>query len=265
MLDDLRDAMRHLRRRSGPALVTAAALALGVGSATAVFSVVDGVLLRPLPFPEPERLMRLYESSRETGLLDGPSPLNYLDWTAEARSFAQLAALYARPATLRGDGVPEAVDIAEVAPAFFELLGLPFAAGRGFDAATEVGAVVDEIVARYPVDPTRVGYYGYSLGAMLGVSAVANDDRFRAAVFAAVGTGPLSGPAEGAGSHLPALAGVAVRVVAKAEDELIPSDATDALYAGLPGEKDLVTLPGGHFAVGPDVAAAAAEWLAAKL
>lgn len=64
------------------------------------------------------------------------------------------------------------------------------------------------------------------------------------------------GSADGIGSHLPALADVAVRIIAKAEDELIPSDATAALYAGLPG---------GHFVIGPDVSAAAEEWLLAHL
>ncbi len=131
--------------------------------------------------------------------------------------------------------------------------------------AAEVSAVLDEITARYPLATTGLGYYGYSLGAMLGVPAVASDGRFRAAVFAAVGTGALSGPAEGAGSHLAALGDVAVRVIAKAQDELISGEATAALFAGLPGEKDLVTLPGGHFAVGPEVAGAAEEWLAAHL
>ncbi len=131
--------------------------------------------------------------------------------------------------------------------------------------AAEVSAAIDEIAARYPLATTGLGYYGYSLGAMLGVPAVARDGRFRAAVFAAVGTGTLSGPAEGAGSHLPALGDVAVRIIAKAKDELISSDATEALFAGLPGEKDLVTLPGGHFAIGPDVAGAAEEWLTAHL
>ena len=126
-------------------------------------------------------------------------------------------------------------------------------------------AVIDALAERWPLDADRLGYYGYSLGAMLGVPAVAGDGRFRAAVFAAAGTGPLSGPAEGAGSHLPALAGVAVRVIAKERDEVVSPDATLELYAGLSGERDLVTLPGGHFAIGDDVVAAAEAWLAEKL
>lgn len=139
------------------------------------------------------------------------------------------------------------------------------AAAMAAQFAAEVREVIDALAERYPVDTGRLGYYGYSLGAMLGVPAVAGDGRFRAAVFAAAGTGPLSGPAEGEGSHLAALAGVAVRVIAKERDEVVAADATMELYAGLPGQKDLVTLPGGHFAIGDDVVGSAEEWLAAKL
>ena len=139
------------------------------------------------------------------------------------------------------------------------------AAAMAAQFAGEVAAAVDALAERYPIDVGRLGYYGYSLGAMLGVPAVAGQGRFRAAVFAAAGTGPLSGPAEGEGSHLAGLAEVAVRVVAKERDEVVSADATMELYAGLPGEKDLVTLPGGHFAIGDDVVGAAEEWLAAKL
>ena len=96
-----------------------------------------------------------------------------------------------------------------------------------------------------------LGYYGYSLGAMLGVPAVAGDGRFRAAVFAAAGNG---GAERGGGGRRAAtsagLGDVAVRVIAKERDEVVSPDATMELYAGLPGEKDLVTLPGGHFAIG---------------
>ena len=139
------------------------------------------------------------------------------------------------------------------------------AAAMAAQFAGEVAGAVDALAERYPIDVGRLGYYGYSLGAMLGVPAVAGDGRFRAAVFAAAGTGSLSGTAEGEGSHLAGLADVAVRVIAKQRDEVVSPDATMELYAGLPGERDLVTLPGGHFAVGDDVVGAAAEWLTAKL
>ena len=131
--------------------------------------------------------------------------------------------------------------------------------------AGEVHATVDELLARYPLDADRLGYFGYSLGAMLGVPAVAGDGRFRAAVFAAAGTGGLVGPAEGPESVVPKLAGVAVRVAGKSADELIPLESTQALYHALPGTKDLRWFPGNHFMIGADVIDAAEEWLVEHL
>jgi predicted permease len=143
VLEDLREAWRRLRRPRGTAGITVLVLALGVAAAVSVASVVKEVLLRPLPYPEPERLVRLYESNPDLGRpLDGPSPVDYLDWVAEARSFSHLAAAYTRPATLRGDGVPEAVQVSYVSPAFFELLGAPGSQGRLFDAG-RAGAAID--------------------------------------------------------------------------------------------------------------------------
>jgi predicted esterase len=130
----------------------------------------------------------------------------------------------------------------------------------------EVSAAVDVIASHYPVDATRIAYVGYSLGAMLGVPAVARDGRFRAAAFCLVGEGGgMVGPATGPESVVPQLAAVAVRIVAKTADELIPRERTEALYDALPGEKDIVWLPGGHFEIGNDVIDAAGSWLAAHL
>lgn len=132
--------------------------------------------------------------------------------------------------------------------------------------AREVTATIDHLAAQFPIDMSRLGYVGYSLGAMLGVPAIAADGRFKAAALCLVGEGGgFVGPATGEGSHVPALGNVAIRIVAKTEDELIPRAATEALFAALPGEKDIVWLPGGHFDIGPEVSRSAAEWLAARL
>ncbi|HCU99880.1 MAG: hypothetical protein CL897_06620 [Dehalococcoidia bacterium] len=139
------------------------------------------------------------------------------------------------------------------------------AAAMAAQFAKEVVTTVDLLAERYPIDRERLGYYGYSLGAMLGIPAVSGEHHFRAAVFAAAGTGLLSGPAKGEGSHLAGLRDVAVRIIAKERDEVISLTSTMELYEGLGPEKDLLTLPGGHFAIGNDVAEAAVEWLASKL
>ncbi|MCC6382296.1 MAG: hypothetical protein IT304_07290 [Dehalococcoidia bacterium] len=127
--------------------------------------------------------------------------------------------------------------------------------------ARELKATVDALAARYLVDLGRLGYVGYSMGSMLGLTAVADDGRYRAAAFCLVGEGGLAGPASGPGSAAGRLGTVAVRVVGKLNDELIPRAATQALYDALPGEKDLLWLPGGHFEIGPDVIVAAEQWL----
>ena len=129
----------------------------------------------------------------------------------------------------------------------------------------ELTSVIDAVAARFPVDLTRLGYVGYSMGSMLGLPAVATDGRFRAAAFCLVGEGGLLGAAGAEGSPVRKLGGVAVRIVAKTQDEFFPRAASQALYDALPGEKDLVWLPGGHFEIGPDVVQAAGDWLKARL
>lgn len=131
--------------------------------------------------------------------------------------------------------------------------------------AKEVSAVIDALAERYPVDTGRLGYAAYSMGSMLGVEAVARDGRFKAAALAAVGEGGLAGPATGPDSVVHNLAGVALRIIGKESDELIPREATERLYKALPGEKELAWLPGGHFSMGEDVIATLEEWLLGKL
>lgn len=131
--------------------------------------------------------------------------------------------------------------------------------------ASELSATIDAIAASYPVDLDRLGFVGYSMGSMLGLPAVARDGRFKAAVFCLIGEGGLVGQVREPDSDVSKLAGVAVRIVGKTEDELIPAEATESLFAALPGHKDLVWLPGGHFEIGPDVIRAAGDWLKAHL
>ncbi|GIW14118.1 MAG: hypothetical protein KatS3mg062_1557 [Tepidiforma sp.] len=131
--------------------------------------------------------------------------------------------------------------------------------------ATEVERMLELLPGVLPIDTERLGYVGYSLGSMIGLAAVARSGRFRAAAFCLVGEGGLAGSATGPGSDAAKLGGVAVRVVGKTDDELIPRERTEALFAAIPGEKDLQWLPGGHFEIGPDVVRLAEEWMTAKL
>lgn len=132
--------------------------------------------------------------------------------------------------------------------------------------AREVSAAVTAIAETYAIDMARLAYVGYSLGSMLGIPAVAHDGRFRVAAFCLVGEGGgMVGPAAGEGSVVPKLGNVAVRIVAKEQDELVPREATEALFEALPGTKDIRWIPGGHFEIGPDVTDAASDWLRRNL
>lgn len=127
-------ALRFLRKHRGFAVLIVLCLALGIGANSAIFSVVDAVLLRPLPFPHSERLMVL------TDLHKGPdgqeeeynvSGLNYLTWRDQNRSFERLEAMHARPFTLTGGGDPQQVEGAAVTAGFFGLVGAEMEKGRG--------------------------------------------------------------------------------------------------------------------------------------
>src|SRR5687768_16316214 len=90
---DLRHSARALRRSPAFTIVAVLCLALGTGANAAIFSVVNTVLLRPLPYPQPERLVRLYETMRDqAGWQGSVSFANFIDWRTEAKSFDALAA-----------------------------------------------------------------------------------------------------------------------------------------------------------------------------
>lgn len=131
--------------------------------------------------------------------------------------------------------------------------------------AAEVTTMLDLLAAEFPIDMSRLGFVGYSMGSMLGIPAVARDGRFKAAAFCLVGEGGLAGSADGADSDIAKLGNTAVRIVGKLQDQLIPREKTESLYAALPGEKDLRWCPGTHFEIGPDVIKLAEEWMVQHL
>ena len=89
---DLRYASRQLRNNPGFTVVTILVLALGIGANAAVFSVINAVLLRPLPFPDPDRLVQIWESNASRGRVqETVSPYNFLDWQKQSASLAEMA------------------------------------------------------------------------------------------------------------------------------------------------------------------------------
>ncbi len=131
--NDLRYALRMLARSPSSTAVALFALALGIGANTAIFSVVNGVLLRPLPYPDPDRLVILWETQPSKGIRDFPvSPPDYKDWLDRSRSFDQIAAFREHPSVLTGGALPERLDAASLTPACFQLLGAQTYRGRLF-------------------------------------------------------------------------------------------------------------------------------------
>jgi putative ABC transport system permease protein len=128
LLQDLRFAFRTLLRRPGFTAAAVLTLAVGLGANAAIFSVVDGVLLQPLPFPEPERLSFLTRDG-DVSILDG------VDWRRESRAFESIA-LFLRgwAFDLSGEGTPERVVGSVVEPEFFEVLRTPPLLGRTLNA-----------------------------------------------------------------------------------------------------------------------------------
>lgn len=127
--------------------------------------------------------------------------------------------------------------------------------------AKELSATVDALAETYPLDLGQLAYVGYSLGSMLGLPALAADGRFSTAVLCLIGEGGLAGSVKDDNAPARQLTDVAVRIVGKLSDEFFSRASTEALFDTLPGEKDLLWLPGGHFEIGPDVIQAAEQWL----
>ncbi len=131
---ELRFAIRLLGKQPGFTAIAALTLALGIGANTAIFSVVNALLLRPLPYPHSENLVLLRERSDtfESGSVSYP---NYLDWRAAQRGFTDLALFRRDGANLsgtNGEAVPERVGAARVTYNFFQILGLGPKLGRDF-------------------------------------------------------------------------------------------------------------------------------------
>jgi putative ABC transport system permease protein len=130
---DLIHSFRMIANNAGFAAAAIVSLALGIGATTAIFSVVNGVLLEPLPYRDPERLVRLYEKRVQQGRLrNSVSAPDFTDWKAQNTAFESMAALSGDRFTITGDGEPEIVRGSNVSPEFFRLLGIAPRLGRDF-------------------------------------------------------------------------------------------------------------------------------------
>jgi putative ABC transport system permease protein len=142
MLRDIRLVLRTLARRPMYSAMVLLVLALGIGSTTAVFSVVDAAVFRPLPFPEPDRLAVVWTTNERSGDVRGlVSPADYFDWMDEAGCFERIGAYTEAFFNLTGDGEPERVTGAIASSSLFNTLGVAPIAGRTFLPAEDQGSV----------------------------------------------------------------------------------------------------------------------------
>ena len=134
LLRDLRYAVRVLRQRPGYSMAAIVVLALGIGANTAIFSVVHAVLLRPLPFPDADRLTFVWHTPPPDAFPGmtrfAVSPANFLDWQRQARSFERMGLMAFRPFNITGGGEPESLSGAGVTAGFFQTLGAQPLLGR---------------------------------------------------------------------------------------------------------------------------------------
>lgn len=130
---DLQFALRMMRRSPMFTAAIVLTVALAIGANTAIFSVVNSVMLRPLPYSDPQRLVQIAEKNDKLGIQNfGASVLNFLSWREQQQSFSEIAAIGSVTFTLAGSGDPEQIAGNRVSPALMRILGTPMIAGRAF-------------------------------------------------------------------------------------------------------------------------------------
>jgi putative ABC transport system permease protein len=166
---DLRYGFRSLLRNPGFCAVAILALALGIGPNTAIFTMVNAVLLRPLPLPEPDRVVMIWETNLKRGFDQLPvSAADYLDWKAQSTSFDQMSAAFAIPEygmNVSGSGEPERVSAALASREFLPALGIKTIAGRNFSPGEDrPGGAPAVLISnafwqrRFHSDPSAIGH-----------------------------------------------------------------------------------------------------------
>src|SRR6185503_4280517 len=165
MFQDIQYGLRMLAKNPGFTAIAVLTLSLGIGANTAIFSVVNGVLLRDLPFPESDRIVTLWENNTTDGLeKDDVSPANFIDWRERQKSFEQLAFANPNGFDYVGDSEPITLRASLVSKGFVEVLGCHARQGRVF-APDEYEEGKDKVVVlsyglwqqRFGGDPKIIG------------------------------------------------------------------------------------------------------------
>ena len=172
---DVRYGARLLVKHPGFTSVAMIALALGIGATTAIFSVVNAVLLRPLPYENPERLVQVWENNLPRGWVQDPvSPRNFIDWQGQSRSFEALAAYEYESFTLTGSDASERIGGALVSASLIEVMGTRPALGRGFLSEEDRRGVARVVILSDRLWQRRFG----ARPDVIGQSLILNNESF---------------------------------------------------------------------------------------
>jgi putative ABC transport system permease protein len=207
VLRDARFAMRLLRKSPAFALTAIGVLALGIGATTAIFSVVNAVLLRPLSFKEPERLVMVWER-KPGGGTNVIQTQNFLDWRARNQCFSRISCIYGLSMNLSGEGDPVQVPGMTVTAAFFEIMGVPPVAGRVFNEAEELTGTSAVTVLSYGLWQRRFGGKMSAIGQKIMIGGTATEvigvmppefgfPTMRADLYTLMRINPATAPREG--------------------------------------------------------------------
>jgi hypothetical protein len=149
LLQDIRYGARMLLKNPGVTMIVIIALALGIGANTAIFSVVNAVLIRPLPYPESERLIFLNEKSPNLDEMSISYP-NFLDWRAQNRTFEKIGVYNRASYNLTGTGEAERIVTGQVSADLFSVLRVNAAQGRVFTNDEDKPGGTPVVVLSYP-------------------------------------------------------------------------------------------------------------------
>jgi hypothetical protein len=163
LLKDVLYALRTLRKTPGFTCVALLTLGLGIGVNTAIFSIVDGVLLRPLPYKDPARLIAMNETTPRVGTVS-VSYLDFQDWRAQSHSFSDMAVVSSVGFNLAGVDQPEHINGEAVSPNYLSMLGVRPVLGRDFDASEGNAGTAPVVLLSYQLWQSKFGGESNALG-----------------------------------------------------------------------------------------------------
>ena len=172
LAQDIRFALQQLRKSPAFAAVAILTLAFGIGAKTALFSIVNGVLLNPLPYPQPEQLVEVAAKSLPFSESSMSYP-NLLDWIRENRSFTAIAGYRANPVTLTGSGDAQHITGMRVSASFFSLLGVKPLIGRNFTADEDQQGAAPVVILSQGLWKSKFGSSAEILGKALTLNGKA--------------------------------------------------------------------------------------------